>query len=86
MEFSILEKVNFSENVIAYVKTMSNNINSYLPNNDQTSKFFPLKKSVSHGCPLSAYLFILTFYEIKSEMVKILKVYKLTTRTSKSVC
>ncbi len=38
---------------------MYNNIESTLNNNGNTGGYFKLERGVKHGCPLSAYLFIL---------------------------
>ncbi len=41
-------------------------------NNGNTGKFFKLEHGISHGCPLSANLFIISF-EILANKVRISK-------------
>ena len=54
-----LKFLNFGQNIISYIKTVYNNIESTVINNGNTSKYFKLERGVRQGCPLSAYLFIL---------------------------
>jgi exonuclease III len=55
-----LNKFGFGTNFINYVKTMYTNIESCVLNNGSSGKYFKLERGVRQGCPLSAYLFILT--------------------------
>ena len=55
-----LEYFNFGTKCISYIQTMYKNIESTVINNGTTDKFFKLNRGVRQGCPLSAYLFIIT--------------------------
>ena len=55
-----LKTFNFGTTFINYIKTMYNGIESAVINNGKTGKFFKLQWGVRQGCPLSAYLFIIT--------------------------
>ncbi len=56
----VLKHVNFGEKIIGYIKMMYNNIESTIINNGRTRGYFKLERGIRQGCPLSAYLFILT--------------------------
>ncbi len=58
--YKTLKKVHFGKNFINYVKTMYNGIESTVLNNENTSKFFKLEHWVRQGCPMFAYLFIIS--------------------------
>ncbi len=58
--FKCLKTFNFGNKFINYIQTMYTNIESTVINNGKTSKYFKLQRGVRQGCPLSAYLFILT--------------------------
>ncbi len=54
--------------MVGYIKMMYNNIESTVISNGSTGGYFKLEREVRQGCPLSAYLFILT---IKNLAIKI---------------
>ena len=56
---SVLQKFNFGLSFINWVRTFYNGISSCVMNNQITSKYFEVKRSVRQGDPLSPYLFIL---------------------------
>ncbi len=51
---------NFGNIFIGYIKTMYNDIELTILNNGTTCKFFKLQRRVRQGCPLSAFLFIIS--------------------------
>jgi len=57
--FEVLQKMNFGPSFISWVKLFYNNIESCISNNGTSSSYFPLKRGVRQGDPLSSYLFIL---------------------------
>jgi len=58
--YKTLQTFNFGEKFISYIRTMYHNIESTVLNNGYTNQFFKLERGVRQGCPLSAYLFILS--------------------------
>ena len=54
-----LEKFNFGNSFIKWVKTIYNNAEACLSNNGWTSKPFKIQRGIRQGCPLSALLFLL---------------------------
>ena len=50
---------NFGKNFKNWIKIMYNDVSSCTLNNGYSSTFFPIKRGVRQGCPLSALLFIL---------------------------
>ncbi len=58
--FAALKYVNFGHKIIQYIKVLYNNIESIVINNGNTGDYFKLERGVRQGCPLSAYLFILS--------------------------
>ncbi len=66
--FKTLENVNFGENIINYVKTMYNGIESTILNNGSAGKLFKLQWWVRQGCPLSAFLFILALETLATKI------------------
>ncbi len=57
--FEVLQKMNFGPSFISWIKLFYNNIESCISNNGTSSSYFPLKRGVRQGDPLSSYLFIL---------------------------
>lgn len=55
----VLEKLNFGQSFIQWVKTIYNKAESCVSNNGWTSKPLQIKKGIRQGCPLSALLFLL---------------------------
>jgi len=56
--FRVLEKYNFGNEYISWIKTIYNNCKSGVINNGWISDFFVLSRGVRQGCPLSAILFL----------------------------
>ena len=54
-----LEKFNFGNSFIKWVKTIYNKAEACLSNNGWTSKPFEIQRGIRQGCPLSALLFLL---------------------------
>ncbi len=55
-----LKTFNFGTNFISHVKTLYTNTESTVLNNGFSGKYFKLERGVRQGCPLSAYLFLIT--------------------------
>ena len=56
---SCLKHFNFGEDFIKWVKLFYHDAKSCVSNNGNMSKFFPIRRGVRQGCPLSTYLFII---------------------------
>ena len=54
--FSALKSYGFGPDFIQWVKTLFNNAESSVMNNGQLTGYFPLKRGMRQGDPLSAYL------------------------------
>ena len=54
-----LETFNFGESMIQWFSTLYSNANSCIINNGHTSEYFPIKREVRQGDPLSGCLFVL---------------------------
>ena len=65
----ILEKFNFGQSFINWVKTCYTNISSTIINNGTTCGFFEITRGVRQGCPLSTTLFILCI-ELLAQMIR----------------
>lgn len=66
----VLEKFNFGQSFIHWVKTIYNNAESCVSNNGWTSKPLQIKKGIRQGCPLSALLFLLVAEVLASNIRK----------------
>ncbi len=55
-----LKHVNFGPTFTYLIKLIYNNIESAVLNNGSTCNYFKLERGIRQGCPLSAYLFILS--------------------------
>ena len=55
--FKSLEVMNFGPVFQRWIRTFYSNISSCVINNGYTTRFFPLKRGVRQGCPLSGLLF-----------------------------
>ena len=56
---SCLKQFNFREDFIRWVQLFYHGAKSCVSNNGNMSKFFPIQRGASQGCPLSTYLFII---------------------------
>ena len=54
-----LKHFNFSEDFINWIRPFYLNATSCVTNNGFQSEFFPVRRGVRQGCPLSPYLFII---------------------------
>ena len=54
-----LKHFNFGEDFIKWIDLFYSDAKSCVTNNGCLSNFFPIKRGVRHGCPLSPYLFII---------------------------
>ena len=57
--FKVLEKFNFGNQFIKWIKILYKNPYTTIKNNGWLSDKFPLKRGIRQGCPVSALLFIL---------------------------
>ena len=62
--FSTLEKFGFGFDFIKWIKTLPFKTQSCVMNNGYSTGYFDLERGTRQGDPLSAYLFILFFFEI----------------------
>ena len=74
-----LKHLNFGDNFIKWIELFYSDAKGCVTNNGFLSSFFPIKRGVRQGCPLSlaSLLFVLNYYHIKSTPTNILKTYKL---------
>ena len=59
----------FPSNLNKWIKILYNDIETCILNNRFTSNYFPLKRGVRQGCPLSALLFI-TVVEVLADAIR----------------
>ena len=57
--FKVLEKLNFGEYFVQWIKTFYTDVSSCVLNNGFTTDLFPVRREVRQGDPLSPLLFIL---------------------------
>ena len=57
--FQVLERFNFGNNFISWVKTLYNDRKSYVLNNGYLSPVIDMNNGIFQGCPISPYLFLL---------------------------
>ena len=61
-----LEYFGFGPSLTTWIRTFYNNIESCVLNNGWSSNFFKLQRGVRQECSLSPYLFILSYFQLKS--------------------
>ena len=68
--FQALEKMNFGQSFINWVKLFYNDTESCVSNNGESSQYFKLERGVRQGDQLSAYLFILCMEIMSSSILR----------------
>jgi hypothetical protein len=63
-----LESYGFGDKFRGYVKILYKNINSVILNNGYMSESFTLSRGIRQGCPISAFLFVLTIELLANEI------------------
>ena len=66
--FKTLEKFNFGDIFIQWIKILYNDIYTCVGNNGYYSNYFKLTRSIRQGCPISALLFILVAEILASKL------------------
>ena len=64
--FKVLEKLNFGEYFVQWIKTFCTNIYSCVLNNGFTTDLFPVRLGVRQGDPLSPLLFIMALEMLRT--------------------
>ena len=67
--FDILGRYGFGKDFLRWIHILYNDSQSAVQNNGHLTKFFPLKRGVHQGCPLSGVIFVL-IVEVLSAMLK----------------
>ena len=67
--FEVLQKFNFHENFIKWIKILHYNVESCVLNNGYSTGYFKLERGTRQGDPIAAYLFIIVL-EILACMVR----------------
>jgi hypothetical protein len=81
--FKTLEKMNFGEDFIKWVKILYKNTKSKVINNGNLTNSFDLQRGVHQGCPLSALLFIILVQVLEHMLNKREDINGLTIGTKK---
>jgi hypothetical protein len=68
--FKTLEKMNFGNDFINWVKILYKNTESQVINNGKLTNPFKLERGVHQGCPLSALLFIILVQVLEHMLIK----------------
>ena len=68
--FRCLRHFNFGDSILSWVKLFYSNSTSCTINNGHFSDFFPTKRGVRQGCPLSPYLFIICIELLSYEITQ----------------
>ena len=67
-----LKHLNFNDDFTKWIRLFYTNAKSCVTNNGFQSDFFPIKRGVRQGCPLSPYLFIICM-ELLTNQIRINK-------------
>ena len=66
--FLALERMNFGENFINWIKSLYSNPTASIKNNGWKSRNFDIYRGVKQGCPLSALLFTISVEMLSSRI------------------
>ena len=69
-----MERFGFGPNFIGWVKTICNGTKSFVNVNGYETQEFDIERGVRQGCPLSAFLYVLTAEVLSSHIRKNKKV------------
>ena len=67
---AVLKKFGFGKNFVPWVEPLLNNQEFWVINGGITTRYFPLQQGTRQGDPISAYVFILCFFEILFILIK----------------